>query len=282
MPNPVADMFRSAAAVLLQDDRRRGNVLELSAPCEVVISGDLHGNRTALDKIIRYAALGGSPGTILILQELIHGPTDERSGKDRSIELLVRAVRLLTERPRQVLFLMGNHDLAQATGGEIMKSGGSVCKDFIEGVRYSFGEAAGEVMDAVNELLLAMPLAVRCPNALWVSHSLPSPNRMFPGVMDVLGRPYELPDLKRGGGAYEWTWGRSQTPEQIERLAGELKVEYFVVGHRHSEDGFEVLSPRCVAITSDGAAGCVIRLPCDRPLTAGSLSLYMKQIVSLP
>ena len=75
--------------------------------------------------------------------------------------------------------------------------------------------------------------------------------------------------------------GRGQTPEQIERLAGELGVEYFIVGHRHSEDGFEVLSPRCVSITSDGAAGCVIRAACDRPLTSGSVTQYIKPIVSL-
>jgi len=279
--NPVADMFRRAAQIVLADGRRAGNVVELPAPVEAVVSGDLHGNRAALDKIIRYAALGRSPATVLILQELIHGPADERSGLDRSIELLVRAARLLVEHPRQVLFLLGNHDLAQFTGGEITKSGAGVCKGFVEGVRYCFGESGDEVLAAAGEFLLALPLAVRCPEGLWVSHSLPSPARATPEVMAVLHRPYEPADLRRGGGAYEWTWGRGQTPEQVEQLARELGVEFFLLGHRHSEDGFEVVSPRCVTITSDGAAGCVVRLPCDRPLSAGSLAQYIKPLVAV-
>ena len=279
--NPVADMFRRAAGIVLQDDRRSGNVVQLSAPAEAVVSGDLHGNRAALDKIIRYAALGRSAATVLVLQELIHGSPDERSGKDRSIEVLVRAVRLLVENPLQVLFIMGNHDLAQATGGEITKSGGSVCKGFVEGVRYCFGESADEVLAAAGEFLLALPLAVRCPQGIWVSHSLPSPARTTPKVMEVLHRPYEPADLRRRGGVYEWTWGRGQTPEQIEQLAAELGTEFFLLGHRHSEDGFEILSPRCLSITSDGAAGCVVRLPCDRPLSSGSVTQYIKPIVAL-
>jgi hypothetical protein len=253
----------------------------LAAPAEAVVSGDLHGNRAALNKIIRYADLGRAAATVLVLQELIHGPADERCGKDRSIELLVRAVRLFFERPRQVLFLMGNHDLAQATGGEIAKNGAGVCKGFVEGVRYCFGESADEVLAATGEFLLALPLAVRCPQGLWLSHSLPSPARTTPEVLEVLHRPYEPADLRRGGGVYEWTWGRAQTPQQIEQLAGELGVEFFLLGHRHSEDGFEVLSPRCLSITSDGAAGCVVRLPCDRPLSAGSITQYIKPIVAL-
>jgi hypothetical protein len=281
MPNPVADMFRKAAEVLATDGRRRGNVLELPAPCEVVISGDLHGNRAALDKIIRYARPGTPDSPVLILQELIHGPPDPRSGKDRSIELLVRAARLVVENPRQVLFLMGNHDLAQATGSDIMKSGGSVRKDFDEGVRYCFAEAAPEVLQAAHELFLAMPLAVRCPGGLWVSHSLPAPARMAPGIFDVLNRPYQEVDLRRGGGVYEWTWGRGQTPEQVESLAAELKVEYFVLGHRHSENGFEVVSPRCVTITSDGPAGCVVRLNCNQTLTGDTLPQYIKMIAAI-
>jgi hypothetical protein len=279
--NPVADMFRRAAAIVLQDDRRVGNVVTLPEPVEAVVSGDLHGNRVALDKIIRFAALGRSPQTVLILQELIHGPADERSGKDRSIELLVRAARLFVEDPRHVLFLLGNHDVAQFTGAEITKNGAGVCKGFVEGVRYCFGESADEVLAAAGEFLLALPLAVRCPQGLWLSHSLPAPARTNPQVMEVLHRPYEPADLRRGGGAYEWTWGRAQTPEQIDQLAAELGVEFFLLGHRHSQDGFEIVSPRCVTITSDGAAGCVVRLPCDRPLSSGSLTQYLKPLVAV-
>ncbi len=274
-------MFRRAAAMVRQDPRRRGNVVELTAPREVVVAGDLHGNRAALDKVLRYARPGAVDGPALVLQELIHGPPDEKSGQERSVELLVRAVRMMVEHPQQVLFLMGNHDLAQATGAEILKTGGSVCKDFVRGAEYCFGEAAGEVLEAAGELFLALPLAVRTPNGVWMSHSLPSPARTTPEILNVLHRPYEASDFRRGGGVYEWTWGRGQKPEQIEALAAELKVEYFILGHRHLDEGYEFLGPRCLTITSDGPGGCLVRFPCDRPLTGGAVGQYIKPLAAI-
>ena len=280
MPSAVADMFRRAAEMIRRDPRRKGNVIQLPGPCDVVVSGDLHGNRAALDKIIRCAALARTKQTHLVLQEVIHGPHED-NGRDRSIDVLIRAVRLAVEHPGQVLFLMGNHDLSQATGGEIMKNGASACRDFAAGVRFAFGPDAEEVLHAAYELLLSLPLAVRCPNKVWLSHSLPPPGCLVPEVMDVLGRPHVPEDLRRGGAVYEWTWGRGHSAEQVESLAGELDVDFFILGHLHTDEGLEVISPRCVAITSDSPAGCIIRLPCDRPLTAGALAQYVKLIATL-
>lgn len=278
MASPAADIFRQAARLNADRD---ANLVGIDDADEVIVTGDLHGNRMALTKIIAHANLDHQPGRRLILQELVHGPLDPRSGKDRSVELLLRAARLKVNCPQQVLFLLGNHDLAQATGNEITKDGMGVCKAFNEGVRFCFGDDAEEVLSAVDEFLLSMPLAVRCPNRVFLCHSLPSPQRMELAGMDVFDRPWADEDLHRGGGVYEWTWGRNQTPEQIEDLARQLDVDFFVLGHKHIETGWEMVGPRAVVIVSDHAQGGVLQFHTDAPLTGDVPQQYFKPVVAL-
>ena len=281
MPNPVADIFHRAAELCLHDPRRNGNIVELEEDAEILLSGDLHGHRNWLTRIIQAADLGKNPRMRLVLQELIHGPLDGPSNQDRSIDLLLRSVRLMISQPRQVLFLMGNHDLAQATGNEINKDGRSVCRDFAAGVSYAFGNDGAEVLAAVNEFLLAMPLAIRCANKVLLAHSLPSPHRMkFAGV-DILSRPIAPGDLNRGGAVYEWTWGRGQTPEQLDALAQSLGVEFFILGHRHVPNGFELIPNRAVTIASDHEAGCVVCFRSNESLCIETIPQHIQALAGL-
>ena len=74
-----------------------------------------------------------------------------------------------------------------------------VCKSFSAGVDHAFGAAGAEVLQAVNEFLLSMPLAIRCANRVLIVHSLPSPGR----PADLPRDQYRPEDLRRGGGVYE-------------------------------------------------------------------------------
>lgn len=278
MASPVADIFRQAARLNAEHDGRDGNLVRIDDAEEVIVAGDLHGNRMALTKIIAHANVAHQPGRRLILQELIHGQMDPRTGKDRSVELLLRAARLKISCPHQVLFVLGNHDLAQATGNEIAKEGMGVCKAFKEGARFCFPQDAEEILSAANEFLLSMPLAVRCPNRVFVCHSMPSPRRMDLAGIDVFDRPYQDEDLHRGGAVYEWTWGRKQTPEQIERLAQELDVDFFVLGHKHILTGWEMVSPRAIVVVSDHSQGGVLQFTTDVPLTGEIAERHFRSV----
>ncbi|MCY2931194.1 MAG: hypothetical protein NTV86_17235 [Planctomycetota bacterium] len=281
MAHPVADIFRQAAAANRDDARRRGNVVSLAGDDQVLYSGDLHGHRGNLGKIIAAARLGKDPQVRLVIQEVIHGPLDA-DGLDRSLSLLMRVARLKLAHPVQVLFLLANHDVAQITGNEITKAGLGVCEAFARGVRDSYGDDADEVIAGMNEFLLSMPLAIRCPNGVWMSHSLPSPARQEIAGLDVLDRPTALEDLPRGRPVYEWTWGRGHTPEQIESLAAQLGVSVFLLAHRHCENGYEVISSRCLTVLSDHAHGCVVRFGASEPLTGEMLQQRIVPIASLP
>lgn len=283
MSNQVTDIFRKVAKLNTEDDRRQGNVVYIDDAEDVIVTGDLHGNRKALAKILKYAQLDKHPTRRLILQEIIHGPAEARSGQDRSIELLVSAAKLKLRHPRQVLFVMGNHDLAELTDTEISRAGQPSRKMFRKGVKYSFGSVhTDRIFDALGEYFLSLPLAIRCPNSVWISHSLPSSESLPNDYFTVLGRAIEPQDARRGGAAYQWTWGRRHKAEQIQQIAARLQANFFVIGHLHPANGYKLISDKAISLASDHSRGCLMHFSATDPLdTAEAAQAAIHPIASL-
>jgi hypothetical protein len=253
----MANIFQQAAKLNLTDKCRKGNIVYLPQDSEVIVTGDIHGNRTNLSKIIEYANLTRFPQRRLVLHEIIHGPPDP-TGQDRSAELLLRAARLKVASPEQVYFVISNHDIAQVTGNEIMKDGCGYCRKFDAGLAHAFGPAAGEVAAAVKEFLLSLPMAVQSVNGVFISHSVPSPGAAPAAGTEILSRPYDLTkDLNRGGCVYEWVWGREPLKRQLDELAAKLGVQFFILGHKHLTVGCEELHDRGLILSSEHAQGCI-------------------------
>lgn len=283
MASAVGDIFLQAASLNREDEGRKGSTVWRDWPGRVIVAGDLHGNRAALGKIIAHADLAatGERQTLLVLQEIIHGPPDPASGMDRSIDLMLRAARLKISSPHQVILLLGNHDVAQITGNEITKDGRGVCKAFADSLSANYGQQGPEILQAVCEFCRSMPLALRLGNGTFITHSLPTPNRMAMAGLDILDRPADDQDLRRGHSVYEWTWGRGQTPQQIDELAGQLGVSFFVLGHRHIPAGYEFIGPRALTLTSEHALGHVLEFDGSVPLTEQTAQAGLKLINTL-
>jgi len=279
MPSAAADIFRQAAELNRADPRRKGNVVVLQPGCQVLVCGDIHGNRTALSKIIAHADLAHHADRRLVLQELAHGPIDPKTGHDRSVEVLLRSARLQVSHPPQVLFVLGNHDVAQVTGSEITKDGHGVCQVFAEGVRFAFREEGDDVLRAVEDFLMSLPLALRCPNRVLITHSLPRPGQR--AAESIPAQPYQTQDLRRGGDVYAWTWGRGHDAGHLQALADRLDVDFFVLGHKNIETGFEVLSDRAVVVVTDHGHGGLLQFSGDEPLTAELAAVSFKPTVAL-
>lgn len=282
MPSALADTFREAARLTTQDLLRKGNVVSVAAGLEVIVAGDLHGHRANLSKIIAYADLPHHPHRRLVLQEIIHGQPDPRTGQDRSVDALLRACRLKVAHPTQVIFLLGNHDVAQVTGNEITKGGRGVCASFTESLRQAAGDGdAADLTAAVNEFLLSMPLAARCRGGAMICHTLPTPDRMALAGQDIPDTPYTPADLRRGGRVYEWTWGRQQTPEQIDQLAEHLKANFFVLAHKHMDSAYEMLASKAIVLTAEHEHGAILEFPSDLHLTEQIVVRNLKPIAGL-
>lgn len=281
MAHPVADAFSQAAELIRSDAARDGNCLSFEPGTEIVYTGDIHGNRRNLAKIINYANLGSHPRRLLVLQEIIHGGPSDAEGGDRSVELLLRAVRLKISYPGQVFFLMGNHDLAQFAAQEIAKDGRGMCKSFEAGLDRSFGPDAAEVRAAVYHMLGGLPLAARCENGIFMTHSLPAPRRMTEIDWDILERPYRQQDFPHGGSLYEWTWGRGHTPEQIAELANRLGARQFILGHEPVESGFEAPFEGLALLSSDHAHGKIMVFLSAAEVAHDDLPELVESIVAL-
>jgi len=281
MAHPVANTFASAGELLAGDSGRQGNCLSFSAGEQIICTGDIHGNRRNLAKVVGFADLGAHANRRLILQELLHGGPTDQAGGDRSVELLLRAARLKITHPDRVFFLMGNHDLAQFTGNEITKRGLGMCRAFDAGLDHSFGSDADEVRRAVHQFLRALPLAARCENGVFISHSLPGPARM--GLIDwsIFDRPYRQDDLRRGGSVYEWIWGRGHTAEQLTELGEKLNARFFLLGHQPAPSGFDILHDRAMSVASDDSHGAVAVFDAGAELTGQDLPGLARPIVAL-
>ncbi len=280
MSHPSADIFRAAAACNADEKHRIGNVVEFAPGEHLIVCGDIHGHRNNLAKTIAYADLAGSPQSMLLLQEIIHGGPDDGGRGDRSFELLLRVARLKCRFTEQVHFLMANHDLAQLTDNEITKNDQGSCKAFDIGLRNAFGDAADEVADAIDEFIRSQPLAGRCPNGVFVSHSLPSPQRAKMFDVGILRRPYQQQDFKRGHSVYELTWGRRHTEALLDDMAERLGAELFINGHQPLEGGF-LVNGRQLLVTSDHTRGAIAEFDVDQALTRDDLPRLVKRISKL-
>lgn len=281
MAHPTASAFIQAGELVRTDAIRRGNCLHFESGLEIVYTGDIHGHRQNLSKIIRWADLGRHPDRRLVLQEIVHEDTEDADADDRSFEPLLRAARLKASYPQQVFFLMGNHDLAQFAGGEITKGGRGQCKSFETALENSFGADAAEVRSAIYGFLHSLPLACRCENGLFLTHSLPSPSRMKLMDWNILDRAYEEQDLPRGGSLYEWTWGRGHTDAQVAELAEKLDARLFLLGHQPVESGFEQPCRGLGLLASDHPHGKIVVFDSAAQITHDDLPTLVKPIVAL-
>lgn len=280
MAHPVAETFRKCSELIAADENRRGNCLYFDQDDYIIFTGDIHGHRQNLARIINHAALGKDPRRRLILHEIIHSDTYQ-DGADRSIEVLLRAARLKISYPRQVFFLIGNHDIAQITGNEIVKHDQGVCRAFNENLDATFGSAAGEVSEAILEMLGNQPLAARCPNGVFMAHSVPDPDKFEAIDWDIFNRPYKQEDFHRGGTVYLWTWGHVHDKEQLDALSNRLGAQWFLLGHRLIQTGYEIHHCQAVILASNHSHGAIMEFSAEASFTNETLRDHIRSIATL-
>lgn len=280
-PKQAIETFREAAELNLDDPLRKGSQIVFESYGQVVVTGDLHGHRRNFEKLVRYCALGTSPGRSIVLHELIHGEPDGPGRPDRSCSLLLDAARWKCEFPDQVFFLQSNHEVSQITGRGIVKSGRGVLEDFVAGVEAAYGaENTSGIMDAISTFILSYPLAARLPNGVFVSHSLPAPRDMDEFDPSVLNRRITVEDLKHSS-AGKFLWGRRHPPELIEQLAEMLEVDIFILGHQPQPEGFKQIGERTLILSSDHNHGVFLPIDLSKPTTMPELVKKIRKLASI-
>jgi Calcineurin-like phosphoesterase len=274
MPDPerLRRTLQQATRAFRETPARRGRLIDLTSADEVLVVGDLHGNLANFSSVLRRADLAGHPGRHLVLQELIHGPQRYPAGGDKSHQLVDLVAALKCQYPAQVHFLLGNHEQAQATGQAIAKVDWDLNAFFHEGIGTAYGAHAAAIYNAYLELFAAVPLALRTPNRIFVSHSLPSGKRLPTFDRAILEKDsYDDEESRPGGPVHALLWGRDVRTGTAAAFLEKVEADLLITGHIPCEEGFAVPNDRQIILDAQGTPGCYCLFPAYRPLTQAEL-----------
>ena len=271
MPQTIIDLLNKGIETGNADKFRRGNVIHLPAEGSLIITGDIHGHRRNFERIVTFADLPNNPQRHIILQEIIHGGPEDSQGGCLSYQLLFDAIRYKLTFPDQVHIIMGNHDTAFINNSEVMKDGKEMNRAMRQAMEREFQQASDDIALAIRQFLFSQPLAVRCNNRIWISHSLPNDRSINKFEPKILERQLKINDVVRPGSAYLLTWGRKHSQATLDILAGLFDVDIFVLGHQPQEQGWNQAGNNLIIIASNHNHGCLLSIDLAKSYTVEQL-----------
>jgi hypothetical protein len=272
MPQHNVQLCQKGAELNRSCRFRKGNVIHLPVEGNVIVSGDLHGNVRNFERIVKLADLENNPQTHVILQEIIHGGPEDDFGGCLSWRLLFDAIRYAVRFPDQVHILLGNHDTAAISNSSVLKAGKEMNRAMWSAMKRHFTQHYNDIHAAMCEYLMSQPLAVRTPNRIWLSHSLPADRYVDEFDPTIFNRSYDINDIERPNSVYLLTWGRHHSPDTLKQLAHMLDVDIFILGHQPQDMGWALAGPNTMIIASEHSFGCVLKFELDKTYTLAGLS----------
>lgn len=271
MPDPIKliSTIKQAAAYQRQQPGRVGKFVEISDCDEVLVVGDMHGNLANFKKVIQLAKLGDHPRRHVVLQELVHGPYRyANEGGEVSHRLIDVVSAYICQYPGRVHYLLGNHELAQWTRREIAKNNESLNQRFILGVSTAYPDHVEEMLAAYDDLFDSLPVAIRLPNRVFLSHSLPEAIRLQTWKLDFLKKSvFTEDDYKLGGCIHVVVWGRDISEQTAKQYLDLVDADLLVSGHIPCDHGFEKPNPFQIIIDGKDENAHVLMIPTGEPIT---------------
>lgn len=252
----------------MEDRYRKGELIEFPGQGDVIVLGDLHGNRENMRKVAQAAELEQHPDRHIIIQEPTH--TYEVT-QDQSFLLIADIAELKSKFPHQVHTILGNHELSEITGRELLKGG--ICYNilFREGMRQEYGPRFEEIRELIYDFMKTMPLACITPNKIFISHSTP----------DLKFIPHYSLDFFRTGTAdselnkalvERLVWSRDLTPAAADAFAARVQCEILIVGHTPCKRGYDLPNHRHIILDSKNNFGTSLHFRLDHPYTHAELA----------
>jgi predicted phosphodiesterase len=256
-------------------------VVHLPAEGNLVITGDIHGHLRNFERIVAFSDLPNNPDRHIILQEIIHGGPEDSQGGCLSYKLLFEAIRYKLTFPDQVHMIMGNHDTAFINNSEVMKDGKEMNRAMRQAIEREFKQASDNVALAIRQFLFSQPLAIRCNNRIWISHSLPNDRSIDKFNPKILERQLKINDVVRPGSAYLLTWGRKHSQAILDKLAGIFDVDIFILGHQPQEQGWNQAGDNLIIIASNHNHGRLLSIDLAKSYTIEKLIDSMVPLASI-
>ena len=282
MPQTIIDLLNRAAEANRADRFRRGNLICLPAEGSLVVTGDIHGHRRNFERAVAYADLTANPDRHIVLQEIIHGGPEDSKGGCLSYRLLFDVARYKLTFPDRIHIIMGNHDTAFINDSEVMKDGKEMNRSMRAAMKRQFQQDSAEVELALKRFLLSQPLAVRCDNRIWLSHSLPGDSYFDKFDRQILQRELKESDYKKPGSVYLLTWGRNMSQTLLDKMAELFDVDVFILGHQPQQQGWSRAGKNLIIIASDHNHGCLLSLDMAKSYTTETLIDLIVPLASIP
>ena len=258
---------------------RKGRIVEITAAREILVGGDLHGNVENFRLLLNRADLAANPGRHLVLQEVIHGPFLYPQGGDKSHQLLDLTAALKCQFPGQVHFLLGNHELSQWNEQWIGKGDDDLNALFRQGIEAAYGSRAGDIYAAYLDLFAAANLALRTPNRVFLSHSLPAAKHLADFDLAHLQREeIRADDSVLAGTIRALVWGRDTRQTTVEAFLRKVDADLLISGHIPCEKGFDTPNDRQLILDTMRTPACYCLFPTDRALTLQELLDYVRTL----
>jgi hypothetical protein len=273
--------FEQATAASWATSGRAGNVVVLTPELadEVMITGDLHGHRRNFNLIKKTAALDAHPRRHLVLQEVCHGgPTYPQNGGDMSHTVLEDVARLKVKYPDRVHFILGNHELAELTDYPIQKNKQMLNLLFRLGLQQMYGPATDKVREAIFPFLRSCPLAVRMPNGVFISHSIPEQTDSKNFDRTIFSREIDDAELYERTGVFQLVWGRDYRAENARAFADLVDATVLINGHEPCPDGFNTPNETQIILDCCADKATYVILPIQQ---SGSQSEIVQRIQKL-
>jgi len=271
MPNKTIELLNKGMKANLKDKFRRGNLICLPSQGSVVITGDIHGHRRNFERIVTFADLAHNPDRHVILQEIIHGGPEDKEGGCLSYKLLFDVVHYKVWFPNRVHIIMGNHDTAFINNAKVMKNGKEMNVAMRAALDKEFAGASEHVKLAIKQFLFSQPLAVKCANRMFISHSLPADRYASQFDHRIFSRQLRINDVVKPGSAYLLTWGRNHSQQLLDKMAEVLDADIFILGHQRQESGYRQGGSNLIIIASDHDHGCILPMDLGKTYTAEEL-----------
>ncbi len=271
MPVKTIELLKKGMDANYADKFRKNSLISLPSDGTVIISGDLHGHRRNFERIVAFADLKNQPDTHVILQEIIHGGPEDSEGGCLSYELLFDVIHYKIWFPNRVHIIMGNHDTAFINNAKVMKNGKEMNVAMRSALDRKFEDYSEEVKLAIKQFLFSQALAVRCPNRIFISHSLPADRYANKFDPRILKRQLKINDIVKPGSAYLLTWGRSHSQQLLDKMAEELDADFFILGHQRQEHGCCLAGTNLIILASDHDHGCILPIDLARSYTIKEL-----------
>jgi hypothetical protein len=260
----IIETYAQAAEVNLSAPGRQNSIVVVTPELadEVMITGDLHGNRRNFNLIRRIADLAGHPRRQLILQEVCHGgPVYPQNGGCMSHAMLEDVAGLIVQFPGRVHFILGNHELAELTEYPIQKNKQMLNLMFRLGLQHVYGPATEKVREAYLPFLESCPLAVRLPGGVFVSHSVPEKadsDRFDPTIFTRQPGPLEFFDRSS---IFDLVWGRDYRPQNARAFAEKVGARVLINGHEPCSEGYSVPNDTQIILDCCGDQARYVMLP---------------------